>query len=210
MTLERAAASVAGLTIDSSRSDKSESGLCACNQVKDLLSARIELISGYDVQTCCSRVRAQVRRWRQATPVCRPFTWSLAVPSPFASITRAYRQNNYIPADNMADELEELLLETLDDLEWRLRRIEFVLGGNLALQDAGRSDAPVTTRLQKLESSLASLASKSRAVKDVLQLRMILDQLRVGIMFLTARNRVQTSRHFHPGGTTQRAHLVAR
>ncbi|KAK8176515.1 hypothetical protein BC567DRAFT_227291 [Phyllosticta citribraziliensis] len=68
----------------------------------------------------------------------------------------------------MADDLEELLLETLDDLEWRLRRIEFVLGGSLSLQDA---DAPVTTRLQKLESSLANLASKSRAVKDVLQLQ---------------------------------------
>ncbi|KAF2139034.1 uncharacterized protein K452DRAFT_233305 [Aplosporella prunicola CBS 121167] len=66
--------------------------------------------------------------------------------------------------------MDDVLLQTLDMLEWRLRRIEFVLNGNVP-PDAHQSEATVAARMQKLESTLASLASKSRAISDVLHLQ---------------------------------------
>lgn len=70
----------------------------------------------------------------------------------------------------MAEDLDEILLQTLDMLEWRLRRIEFVLGGNVAAESQ-QTDAPVASRIQKLESRLSSVAGNSRAINDILQLR---------------------------------------
>lgn len=70
----------------------------------------------------------------------------------------------------MAEDLDEVLLQTLDMLEWRLRRIEFVLSGNVPPENH-HSDAPVASRMQKLESRLSSVAGNSRAINDILQLR---------------------------------------
>ncbi|OMP83989.1 hypothetical protein BK809_0001373 [Diplodia seriata] len=70
----------------------------------------------------------------------------------------------------MAEDLDEILLQTLDMLEWRLRRIEFVLGGNVAAESQ-QTDAPVASRIQKLESRLSSVAGNSRAINDILQLQ---------------------------------------
>lgn len=70
----------------------------------------------------------------------------------------------------MADDLNEVLLQTLDMLEWRLRRIEFVLNGNVP-PERQQAHAPVASRLQKLESRLSSLAGSSRTISEILQLR---------------------------------------
>ncbi|EKG15012.1 nuclear distribution protein RO10, putative [Macrophomina phaseolina MS6] len=70
----------------------------------------------------------------------------------------------------MADDLNEVLLQTLDMLEWRLRRIEFVLNGNVP-PERQQADAPVASRLQKLESRLSSLAGSSRTISEILQLQ---------------------------------------
>lgn len=78
--------------------------------------------------------------------------------------------------DDSADIITE---ETLYALETRLRRIEFVLAGSCedpttelyALKKAGR-ESSVKTRLNALERDLARLATKSRTVKDMLDLRL--------------------------------------
>ncbi|KAL1630387.1 hypothetical protein SLS56_004914 [Neofusicoccum ribis] len=70
----------------------------------------------------------------------------------------------------MADDLDEVLLQTLNMLEWRLRRVEFVLAGNIP-PEKNQADAPVASRLQRLESRLSSLAGNSRAINDILQLQ---------------------------------------
>jgi hypothetical protein len=78
--------------------------------------------------------------------------------------------------DDSADTIAE---ETLYALETRLRRIEFVLAGSsedpiselYARKKAGRENS-VNSRLNALERDLARLAEKSRAVKDMLDLRL--------------------------------------
>lgn len=71
----------------------------------------------------------------------------------------------------MDGDLDELLLQTLQLLEWRLQRLEFVLHGNT--EQAGTDgEATVTSRIEKLERSLQRLSSESRVVSDVLQLCM--------------------------------------
>jgi hypothetical protein len=69
---------------------------------------------------------------------------------------------------------EELLVHTLSLLEWRLKRLEFVLNGGFTpdTNTAGESTrTTVTSRLQKLEQSLSQLAEKSDTVHELLKLR---------------------------------------
>ncbi|KAF2430825.1 hypothetical protein EJ08DRAFT_611820, partial [Tothia fuscella] len=64
---------------------------------------------------------------------------------------------------------EELLVHTLSLLEWRLKRIEFVLNGGTPLSETPAVN--VSTRLHKLEQSLQQLASKSDTVSELLKLQ---------------------------------------
>jgi hypothetical protein len=64
---------------------------------------------------------------------------------------------------------EELLVHTLGLLEWRLKRLEFVLNGGSAKSES--ASANVLTRIHKLEQSLNQLAGKSDTVSELLKLR---------------------------------------
>ena len=74
-------------------------------------------------------------------------------------------------------EIQELLVDTLSLLEWRLRRLEFVLNGTLETDQTSKKDqvqpsTPVITRVRKLEHSLQQLSLKSNVAADLLKLRM--------------------------------------
>ncbi|KAF2843227.1 hypothetical protein M501DRAFT_994087 [Patellaria atrata CBS 101060] len=66
----------------------------------------------------------------------------------------------------MEQNLTQILLETLELLEMRLRRIEFVLHGDSDLM----SNIPVKTRIEKAEDTLRNLGAKSSVVSDVAHL----------------------------------------
>ena len=72
------------------------------------------------------------------------------------------------------DGLGELLSESLDLLEWRLRRLEFVLGSR---SDDGSStnnaaaSPSVLSRLQSLEQSLQQLTLRSEVASELVKLR---------------------------------------
>lgn len=84
----------------------------------------------------------------------------------------------HIAMDGSSDTIAE---ETLFALEARLRRIEFVLAGCsedpigelYALRKSGK-ESSVKSRLNSLERDLSRLATKSRTVKDMLDLRLSL------------------------------------
>jgi hypothetical protein len=69
--------------------------------------------------------------------------------------------------------LDDVALHTLNLLEWRLRRLEFVLNGTAVHEPAedAPGDVAVVSRIQKLEKSLRQLANKSAVVSDLLKLR---------------------------------------
>lgn len=68
----------------------------------------------------------------------------------------------------MDQDLDEVLSQTLVLLEWRLRRIEYVLD---SVNSETESQSSIPTRLEKLEQSLQKLASKSQLVSDASSLR---------------------------------------
>jgi len=72
---------------------------------------------------------------------------------------------------------EELLVHTLGLLEWRLRRIEFVLNGGLSEKEQPAKEPNVLSRIKRLEQSLHQLASKSDTVRDLLNLQSRFPQL---------------------------------
>jgi len=83
-------------------------------------------------------------------------------------------------------EVQELLTDTIALLEWRLRRLEFVLNGDTSKEqaenDTTQSPANVNTvlaRLRKLEQSLQQISLKSGVVSDLLTLRMLFGSLTV-------------------------------
>lgn len=78
-------------------------------------------------------------------------------------------------------EIQELLIDTLNLLEWRLRRLEFALTGNIdnerSKEQAPSTETPVLARVKKLEHSLQQLSIKSDVVSDLIKLRMALTSL---------------------------------
>lgn len=75
----------------------------------------------------------------------------------------------------MADPEDVIASDTIDLLETRLRRLEYVLSGNAysssdAPVEAYTKENTVTTRLGTLESDLRKLSNKSSLVQDVLKL----------------------------------------
>jgi len=83
-------------------------------------------------------------------------------------------------------EVQELLTDTLALLEWRLRRLEFVLNGDASNEQVANdttqppsSANTVLARLRKLEQSLQQISLKSGVVSDLLTLRMLFGSLTV-------------------------------
>ena len=69
----------------------------------------------------------------------------------------------------------KIVIETIDLLEFRLRRLEFYLSGHdsqdILLQAASQGkDGTINTRLERIHVALETLSSKSRVVNDVLNL----------------------------------------
>jgi hypothetical protein len=75
-------------------------------------------------------------------------------------------------------EVQELLIDTLNLLEWRLRRLEFVHNGTVnnaqapKQEQAPSSASTVIARVKKLEHSLQQIALKSEVVSELIKLRM--------------------------------------
>jgi hypothetical protein len=76
--------------------------------------------------------------------------------------------------------IEDIALRTLILLEWRLKRLEFLVTGDdhphteNDAKDSTSDDTssmPITARLQRLESSLQKLSSKSETISTLLRLR---------------------------------------
>jgi hypothetical protein len=79
-----------------------------------------------------------------------------------------------------AAEVQELLADTLTLLEWRLRRLEFVLNGDASNERAANytnhpsgSTHTVLARIRKLEQSLQQIMLKSGVASDLITLRML-------------------------------------
>lgn len=71
------------------------------------------------------------------------------------------------------DSMVELLDDTLDLLEWRLRRLEFVLDGsvNRSDQPASSTSPPILARVQKLEQAFQQLSTKSEVARELIKWR---------------------------------------
>ncbi|KAF1988868.1 hypothetical protein K402DRAFT_328186 [Aulographum hederae CBS 113979] len=67
----------------------------------------------------------------------------------------------------MTQDLDDLLIQTLSLLEWRLRRIEFVLDAETNYE-SNPGQGTVPDRLQKLEKALQKLATNSPVVSDII------------------------------------------
>lgn len=68
--------------------------------------------------------------------------------------------------------LEDTAGDTIELLEARLKRIEYVLKGQLDDKIKTTDSRPAFQKLNDLEQALNKLAAKSRVVQDVLNLRM--------------------------------------
>lgn len=68
--------------------------------------------------------------------------------------------------------MDDPILPTLELLEWRIRRLQFVLHGNSSSEDTelpqGQS---AVTRLSKLENGLHHLTHQYQAIYEILKLR---------------------------------------
>ena len=86
--------------------------------------------------------------------------------------------------------MQELLTETLALLEWRLRRLEFVLNGDASTEKPANdttnlsgSAHTVLARVRKLEQSLQQIILKSGVASDLLALRMLSGSLTIHLIF---------------------------
>jgi hypothetical protein len=71
----------------------------------------------------------------------------------------------------MDNTFDKTAIETIDLLEARLRRIEYAVCGHVDSAAISSSEASAFERLSNLEHTLHQLASKSRVIQDLLQLR---------------------------------------
>ena len=77
--------------------------------------------------------------------------------------------------------LDELAIQSLKLLEWRLQRLEFFLT-DVALED-GKKQASISTRVRRLEDAMQKLASDSPIAHDALSLRKVPVILRTRSIF---------------------------
>jgi hypothetical protein len=83
-------------------------------------------------------------------------------------------QTNKRTAAMDSTDIEDIALRTLLLLEWRLKRLEFLLTGNdtpIQTDSTDYASIPVTKRLHKLEQSLQRLSSQSSTASALLNLR---------------------------------------
>jgi hypothetical protein len=71
----------------------------------------------------------------------------------------------------MENTFDKTAVETIDLLEARLRRLEYVVSGQVDESALLSNKKSAAQRLATLEHSLHQLASKSRVVQDLLRLR---------------------------------------
>jgi hypothetical protein len=71
----------------------------------------------------------------------------------------------------MENSFDKTAIETIDLLEARLRRIEFALGDQPSEVSESNNKVPTAKRLADIEHCLHQIASKSRAVQELLTLR---------------------------------------
>lgn len=76
----------------------------------------------------------------------------------------------------MESPLNQIASNTIELLEARLRRIQYVTFGQQELM-VTEDKIPATRRLKDLESALDQLVTKSRVMQDLLRLRMVLNYL---------------------------------
>jgi len=74
----------------------------------------------------------------------------------------------------MDNTFDRIAVETIDLLEARLRRIEFAVRGHIDQTNISNTGESAYKRLTDLEHSLHQLASKSKAIQDLLRLRELL------------------------------------
>jgi hypothetical protein len=67
--------------------------------------------------------------------------------------------------------LDRTTPDIIEQLEARLRRIEYITSGHLDGSVLKNDNRPVSMRLKDLEQGLGQLVSKSRVVQDLLRLR---------------------------------------
>lgn len=70
----------------------------------------------------------------------------------------------------MDNTFDKIAVETIDLLEARLRRIEFAVRGHIDQATIANTEESAYKRLADLEHSLHQLASKSKAIQDLLRL----------------------------------------
>lgn len=71
----------------------------------------------------------------------------------------------------MEPSLSQTPIDVIEQLEARLRRIEYVTSGHLDKSILKNDTRSATMRLRDLEQCLNRLVSKSRVVQDLLKLR---------------------------------------
>jgi hypothetical protein len=71
----------------------------------------------------------------------------------------------------MDNTFDKTALETIDLLEARLKRIEYAVCGHVDEATVSGREENAVKRMRELEHSLHQLASKSRAIQDLLKLR---------------------------------------
>jgi hypothetical protein len=146
-------------------------------QVKNVASLLLAQAAAISVRSRFGNGRSALLSVRKElrTPNVRPDP-GLVIPA-----LRALHCNfNHNTSITMSEQsLEQLLADTLSLLEWRLRRLEFVLDGsvdrNLESDQQPRSPAspPVLSRVQKLEQSMQQLATKSEVARELFKWRML-------------------------------------
>ncbi|KLJ13140.1 hypothetical protein EMPG_11923 [Blastomyces silverae] len=103
----------------------------------------------------------------------------------------------------------ETAADTIELLESRLRRIEYLLTGEATwtgepprlttATGVGEGEKPATTRLAKLEYELKTLANRVPAVRDVLGLSAVQEQQTAEIAALRARSALVAKRWVEVG-----------
>lgn len=87
----------------------------------------------------------------------------------------------------------DVALQTLQLLEWRLRRLEYVFNGGSQGQDGMGSQQSVVKRLGKLEDNFARLTTKSPVIPEIMALRT--NRICVTSWTMALANNLKESRH---------------
>jgi len=154
-----------------------------------------------------TRPPINLNRWGPTQPFRVIIRYSFAIIKLHALPSFASTSHNFVTMATPA-EIQELLVDTLSLLEWRLRRLEFVLNGTVETdqhsnKDHSQTSTAVITRVRKLEHSLQQLSLKSNVAADLLKLRTTV-RCRIDSSALTRGFRITTTRAFLEQTTARR------